>query len=78
MRILVAAALAASLAAGTVSALAQTAPAPAAPAKPAKPAKCSTLKDEAACGARTDCSWTAPTGTATTGKCKKTPAAKKS
>ncbi len=81
MRILLAAAVAASLAAGSLSVLAQTPPAQPttpAPAKPAGPPKCRTLKDEAACGARTDCTWVAPTGTQAAGKCKKTPPAKKS
>lgn len=68
MRILIAAALAASFAVGTTAALAQTAP-----AKPAKPAACKTLKEEASCAARTDCAWTAPTGKQKTGKCKAAP-----
>ncbi len=68
MRILLTAAVAASLAAGTIAALAQTTP-----DTPPKPAKCSTLKAEADCSARTDCVWKAPTGTATTGKCRKAP-----
>jgi len=67
MRILLTAAVAASLAAGTVTALAQTSP------KPAKPAACKTLKEEAGCTARADCAWTAPTGKQKTGKCKAAP-----
>ncbi|MFZ1109288.1 MAG: hypothetical protein WAN43_13215 [Rhodomicrobium sp.] len=65
MRILLTVAVAASLAAGTMSALAQT--------PPAKPAACKTLKEEAACTARTDCTWAAPTGAQKTGKCKTAP-----
>jgi hypothetical protein len=71
MRILLTAAIAASLAAGTMSALAQTTPSK--PAKPAKPAACKTLKAEAACTTRTDCAWTAPTEKQKTGKCKTAP-----
>ncbi len=66
MRILLAAAVAAFFAAGTLSASAQ-APAPAAAAKPKA---CKTLKSEADCTPRTDCTWTAGTGTAK-GKCTK-------
>jgi hypothetical protein len=65
MRILLSAALAASLAAGSLPALAQTA----APT-PVKQ-KCKTLKDETSCGGRTDCSWSKP-GDAK-GKCKTAP-----
>ena len=50
MRILLTAALAASLAAGTLPALAQT-------ATPVKDKACKTLKDEATCAPRTDCKW---------------------
>jgi len=64
MRILLTAAVAASLALGTVSAFAQTA---------AKPAACKTLKEEAACTARTDCAWKAPTGKQKAGKCATAP-----
>ncbi len=66
MRILLAAALAASLAAGTLSAAAQTAPAP----TPAKQ-KCKSNKDETSCGAQTGCAWSKP-GDAK-GKCKTAP-----
>ena len=66
MRILLSAALAASLAAGSLPALAQTA----APT-PAKQKACKTLKDETSCGARTDCGWSKP-GDAK-GKCKTAP-----
>ncbi len=65
MRILFTAAIAASLAAGSLSALAQTAPAP------AKQKACKTLKDETTCGGRTDCAWSKP-GDAK-GKCKTAP-----
>ena len=61
MRILLSAALASSLAAGSLPALAQTAT----PA-PAKPKACKTIKDETSCGARTDCGWAK-------GKCKTAP-----
>jgi hypothetical protein len=44
----------------------------AAPAK--KPAACTTLKDDAACKARDDCSWTEPKGKAK-GSCKAKPKA---
>ena len=44
-----------------------------APAK--KPAACTTLKDDAACKARDDCSWTEPKGKAK-GACKAKPKAK--
>ena len=50
----------------------------AAPAK--KPAVCTTLKDDAACKAREDCTWTEPKGKAKKGSCKakpKAPAMKK-
>jgi len=66
MRILLTAAVAASLAAGTLSATAET-------AKPAKPVACTKVKDEAACTARTDCTWAAPTGKQKAGKCKAAP-----
>jgi len=66
MRILLTAAVAASLAAGSLSALAQTA----APTPP-KPKACKTLKDEAACTTgRPDCAWSK-------GKCKTAPKAPK-
>ena len=68
MRILLTAAIAASLAAGSLSALAQTAPAPAAPTKQKA---CKTLKDETSCGGRTDCAWS-KSGDAK-GKCKTAP-----
>lgn len=75
MRILLSAALAVSMAAGSVPAFAQTTtPAPA-PAAKAKPKACKTLKDETSCGTRTDCSWSKP-GDAK-GKCKTAPKAKK-
>jgi hypothetical protein len=64
MRILLTAAVAASLAAGTMTALAQTAP-----AKPAKPVACKKIKVEADCMARSDCAWKAPAGKQKTGKC---------
>jgi hypothetical protein len=64
MRILLTAAIAASLAAGSLSALAQT-------TAPAAPAKCKTLKDETSCTGRTDCTWTKPGNTK--GKCKTAP-----
>jgi len=54
MRILFSAALAASFAAVSLPALAET-------AKPVKEKACKTLKDETACGARSDCKWSAPT-----------------
>jgi hypothetical protein len=67
MRILLTAAIAASLAAGSMSALAQTA----APT-PAKQKACKTLKGEDACTKeRTDCAWSKP-GDAK-GKCKTAP-----
>jgi hypothetical protein len=50
-----------------------------APAQP-KAAACSTLKDEMACGARTDCNWVAAVTDSKTGKekrkahCRRTPA----
>ena len=49
----------------------------AAPAK--KPAACTTLKDEAACKAREDCTWAEPKGKAKKGSCgkAKAPAKKK-
>jgi hypothetical protein len=50
MRILFSAVLAASFAAVSLPALAQT-------AKPVKEKACKTLKKEDACGARSDCSW---------------------
>ena len=65
MRILLTAVIAASLAAGTLSAVAQT------PAAPAKPKACKTLKDETSCGAQTGCAWSKP-GDAK-GKCKMAP-----
>jgi hypothetical protein len=67
MRILFIAAVAATFAAGSLSVVAQTA------TPTAKPAACKTLKDEASCTGRTDCTWAAPTGAAKTGKCKKAP-----
>ncbi len=68
MRILLTAAIAASLAAGSLSALAQTAPAP----TPVKQKACKKLKDETACTTgRTDCTWSKP-GDAK-GKCKTAP-----
>jgi uncharacterized membrane protein len=68
MRILLTAAIAASLAAGSLSALAQTAPAP----TPAKQKACKKLKDENACTTgRTDCAWSKPGDEK--GKCKKAP-----
>jgi len=67
MRILLTAAIAASLAAGSLSALAQTA----APT-PTKQKACKTLKDETSCTTgRTDCAWSKP-GDAK-GKCKTAP-----
>ena len=45
----------------------------AAPAK--KPAACTTLKDEAACKAREDCTWAEPKGKAKKGTCKAAPKA---
>jgi hypothetical protein len=63
MRILLTAAVAASFAVGSLSALAQT------PPKPDKPVACKKIKEEAACTTRADCSWTAPTGKQKTGKC---------
>jgi hypothetical protein len=39
-----------------------------APAQPAKAAACVTLKDETACGARTDCYWVAAVTDSETGK----------
>ena len=68
MCILLTAAVAASLAAGSLSALAQTAPAP----TPAKEKACSTFKDEASCQAPR-CSWAAPTDASKKGKCKTAP-----
>jgi hypothetical protein len=50
MRILFSAVLAASFAAVSLPALAET-------AKPVKEKACKTLKKEDACGARSDCSW---------------------
>ncbi len=47
------------------------------------PAACSTLKDETACGARTDCNWVAAVTDSKTGKekrkayCRRAPAAAK-
>lgn len=67
MRTILTAAIAASFAALTLPALAQT------PAKPAKPVACKKVKDEASCTARTDCTWAAPTGKQKTGKCKTAP-----
>jgi hypothetical protein len=73
MRILSAAMIAAFFTAGSLAAYAQTA-APATPAAPAaKKAKCKGLT-EANCKAP-DCTWVAPTGTQTKGKCKKAKAA---
>ena len=66
MRILFSAVLAASFAAGTLPALAQTA----APT-PAKEKACKTLKKEEACGARSDCSWSKQGDPK--GKCKTAP-----
>jgi hypothetical protein len=66
MRILLTAALAASLAAGTLPALAQTA----APT-PAKQKACKSLKDETSCTGQTGCAWSKP-GDAK-GKCKTAP-----
>lgn len=68
MRILFTAAIAASLAAGSLSALAQTAPAP----TPAKEKACKTFKDEGSCLAPR-CSWAAPTDPGKKGKCKTAP-----
>ena len=45
----------------------------AAPAK--KPPACATLKDEAACKAREDCTWAEPKGKAKKGTCKAAPKA---
>ncbi len=53
MRILLTAALAASLAAGTLPALAET-------AKPVKEKACKTIKKEEDCGKRPDCAWSTP------------------
>jgi len=70
MRILLSAALAASLAAGSLSALAQqTAPATPAPT-PAKQKACKTNKDETSCNQQ-GCAWSKP-GDAK-GKCKTKP-----
>jgi hypothetical protein len=69
MRILFSAVLAASFAAVSLPALAQTAPAP----TPVKQKACKKLKDEAACGPRTDCKWSAPTDPKTNGKCATAP-----
>jgi hypothetical protein len=68
MRILLSAALAASLAAGSLPVLAQTAPAP----TPVKEKACKKFKDEASCAAPR-CSWTAPTEPSKKGKCKTAP-----
>ncbi len=68
MRILFSAVLAASFAAVSLPALAQTAPAP----TPAKEKACKTFKDEASCQAPR-CSWAAPTDTGKKGKCKTAP-----
>ncbi len=38
------------------------------PARPAKEPACITLKDETACGARTDCNWVAAVTDSATGK----------
>ncbi len=73
MRILFSAALAASLAAGSISALAQT-PAP----TPSKQKACKTLKDEASCTPRSDCKWSAPTDPSKKGKCTAVPKQKSS
>jgi hypothetical protein len=62
MRILFSAVLAASFAAVSLPALAQT-------AKPVKEKACKTFKDETACKARTDCNWAAPTDPKKKGKC---------
>ena len=71
MRILLSAALAASLAAGSLSALAQqTAPATPAPT-PAKQKACKTLKDETSCGGQQGCAWSKPGDPK--GKCKTAP-----
>jgi uncharacterized low-complexity protein len=71
MRILLSAALAASLAAGSLSALAQqTAPATPAP-MPAKQKACKTLKDETSCGGQQGCTWSKPGDSK--GKCKTAP-----
>ena len=68
MRILLSAALAASLAAGSLSALAQqTTPAP----TPAKQKACKTLKDETSCGGQQGCTWSKPGDVK--GKCKTAP-----
>jgi hypothetical protein len=54
-----------------------------APAQPAKAPACVTLKDETACGARTDCNWVAAVTDSKTGKekrkayCRRTPATQK-
>jgi hypothetical protein len=45
------------------------------PMPPKKPAACTTLKDETACKARDDCSWTEPKGKAK-GACKVKPKTK--
>jgi hypothetical protein len=66
MRILLTAALAASLAAGTLPALAET-------AKPVKEKACKTLKDETACAARPDCKWSPPPDPQKKGKCAAAP-----
>jgi hypothetical protein len=66
MRIFFSAVIAASLAAGSMTALAQTA----APA-PAKQKACKTNKDEASCSGQQGCTWSKP-GDAS-GKCKKAP-----
>jgi hypothetical protein len=66
MRILLTAALAASFAAVSLPAVAET-------AKPVKEKACKTLKDETACGARSDCKWSAPTDPQKKGKCAAVP-----
>jgi len=71
MRILLSAALAASLAAGSLSALAQqTAPATPAPT-PTKQKACKTNKDETSCGNQQGCAWSKPGDSK--GKCKTAP-----
>ena len=66
MRILLSAALAASLAVGSLPALAQT-------ATPVKDKACKTFKDETACKGGKDCSWTPATDPKKQGKCAAAP-----
>jgi hypothetical protein len=43
------------------------------PMAPKKPPACTTIKDDAACKARDDCTWADPTGKAKKGSCKAKP-----